>query len=140
VPGYDRTVLPDIWLQAPTDIGTAPGLKFQSGCPDRLNQFVVKEKTFFHPDSLTTKNDPIQAAQPVNRKPAKSMSKIRVLVGTRKGAFILTSDGKRERWKISDPHFAGWEIYHLKGSPAESEPVVCLTNERLVRSNDPTLR
>jgi hypothetical protein len=49
------------------------------------------------------------------------MSKIRVLVGTRKGAFILTSDGKRERWKISDPHFAGWEIYHLKGSPAESD-------------------
>jgi photosystem II stability/assembly factor-like uncharacterized protein len=48
------------------------------------------------------------------------MSKIRVLVGTRKGAFILTSDGKRERWKISDPHFAGWEIYHVKGSPAES--------------------
>jgi photosystem II stability/assembly factor-like uncharacterized protein len=48
------------------------------------------------------------------------MSKIRVLVGTRKGAFILTSDGKRERWNISDPHFAGWEIYHLKGSPAES--------------------
>jgi hypothetical protein len=51
----------------------------------------------------------------------QSMSKIRVLVGTRKGAFILTSDGKRERWKVSDPHFAGWEIYHLKGSPAESE-------------------
>ena len=49
------------------------------------------------------------------------MSKIRVLVGTRKGAFILTSDGKRERWNISDPHFAGWEIYHLKGSPAEPD-------------------
>jgi photosystem II stability/assembly factor-like uncharacterized protein len=49
------------------------------------------------------------------------MSKIRVLVGTRKGAFILTSDGKRQRWKISEPHFAGWEIYHLKGSPAESD-------------------
>src|SRR6202041_519179 len=49
------------------------------------------------------------------------MSKIRVLVGTRKGAFILTSDGKRERWKISEPHFAGWEIYHLKGSPAQSD-------------------
>src|SRR5580698_4342074 len=48
------------------------------------------------------------------------MSKRRVLVGTRKGAFILTSDGKRERWEVSHPHFAGWEIYHLKGSPAES--------------------
>ncbi|MBV9104791.1 MAG: exo-alpha-sialidase [Verrucomicrobia bacterium] len=49
------------------------------------------------------------------------MSRIRVLVGTRKGAFILTSDGKREHWSISDPHFAGWEIYHLKGSPAEPD-------------------
>jgi photosystem II stability/assembly factor-like uncharacterized protein len=44
------------------------------------------------------------------------MSGVRVLVGTRKGAFILTSDGKRERWDISAPQFAGWEIYHLKGS------------------------
>jgi hypothetical protein len=47
------------------------------------------------------------------------MSGVRVLAGTRKGAFILTSDGKRERWEISGPHFAGWEIYHMKGSPAD---------------------
>ncbi|WP_436763713.1 WD40/YVTN/BNR-like repeat-containing protein [Streptosporangium sp. V21-05] len=47
------------------------------------------------------------------------MSGVRVLVGTRKGAFILTSDGKRERWDVSGPHFGGWEIYHLAGSPAD---------------------
>ncbi len=47
------------------------------------------------------------------------MSGVRVLVGTHKGAFILTSDGKRENWDISGPHFAGWEVYHLKGSPAD---------------------
>ncbi|MER6173736.1 exo-alpha-sialidase [Streptosporangium sp. NPDC001681] len=47
------------------------------------------------------------------------MSGVRVLVGTRKGAFILTSDGRRERWDISGPHFGGWEIYHLTGSPAD---------------------
>jgi photosystem II stability/assembly factor-like uncharacterized protein len=47
------------------------------------------------------------------------MSQVRVLVGTRKGAFILTSDGKREKWDISGPHFAGWEMYHMKGSPAD---------------------
>src|SRR5215470_890844 len=46
------------------------------------------------------------------------MSKVRVLAGTRKGAFILTSDGKRQQWDVSGPHFAGWEIYHMKGSPA----------------------
>jgi photosystem II stability/assembly factor-like uncharacterized protein len=47
------------------------------------------------------------------------MSQVRVLVGTRKGAFILTSDGKREQWEVSGPHFAGWEMYHLKASPAD---------------------
>jgi photosystem II stability/assembly factor-like uncharacterized protein len=47
------------------------------------------------------------------------MSSVRVLVGTRKGAFILTADAKREAWEISGPHFAGWEIFHLKGSPVE---------------------
>jgi len=49
------------------------------------------------------------------------MSRIRVLVGTRKGAFVLGSDGKRERWDVSGPHFGGWEIYHMKGSPADPD-------------------
>ena len=51
------------------------------------------------------------------------MSNVRVLVGTRKGTFIMTSDAnimtsdaKRNRWDISGPHFAGWEIYHLKAA------------------------
>jgi photosystem II stability/assembly factor-like uncharacterized protein len=47
------------------------------------------------------------------------MSGVRLLVGTRKGAFVLTSDGKREKWDVSGPHFAGWEIYHVKGSPVD---------------------
>ena len=47
------------------------------------------------------------------------MSRVRVLVGTRKGAFVLESDGKRQKWDVSGPHFGGWEIYHLKGSPAD---------------------
>jgi photosystem II stability/assembly factor-like uncharacterized protein len=47
------------------------------------------------------------------------MSKVRVLVGTKKGAFILTSDGNRKQWDVSGPFFGGWEMYHLKGSPVE---------------------
>jgi BNR/Asp-box repeat protein len=47
------------------------------------------------------------------------MSKVRLLVGTRKGAFVLTSDGVRKQWDINGPHFGGWEMYHLKGSPAD---------------------
>src|SRR5688572_22576940 len=47
------------------------------------------------------------------------MSAVRVLVGTRKGAFILSSDGARRTWEVSGPHFAGWEVYHLKGSPVD---------------------
>jgi photosystem II stability/assembly factor-like uncharacterized protein len=47
------------------------------------------------------------------------VSGVRVLVGTRKGAFILTADGARDRWEVSGPHFGGWELYHLKGSPVD---------------------
>ena len=47
------------------------------------------------------------------------MAGVRVLVGTKKGAFILTSDGKRKSWDVSGPHFSGWEIYHMKGSAAD---------------------
>jgi photosystem II stability/assembly factor-like uncharacterized protein len=53
------------------------------------------------------------------------MSAVRVLVGTRKGAFILTSDGSRKKWQVSGPLFAGWEIYHLKGSPADPNRIYC---------------
>jgi photosystem II stability/assembly factor-like uncharacterized protein len=51
------------------------------------------------------------------------MSSVRVLVGTRKGAFVLTADGKRQDWTVSGPHFPGWEMYHLKGSPADPNRV-----------------
>src|SRR4051794_26518709 len=61
------------------------------------------------------------AARETARSPRKevTMSGVRVLVGTKKGAFVLTSDAKRDRWEVSGPHFAGWEIYHVKGSPAD---------------------
>ena len=49
------------------------------------------------------------------------MSGVRLLVGTRKGAFVLTSDGGRKSWRVDGPHFAGWEIYHVKGSPANPD-------------------
>ena len=49
------------------------------------------------------------------------MSSVRILVGTRKGAFVLSSDGRRESWEVSGPLFAGWEMYHVKGSPADPD-------------------
>ena len=66
---------------------------------------------------------------------------VRVLVGTRKGAFILTSDEKREKWDVSGPHFAGWEIYHLKGSPVDSNRLYASQSsgwfgQLIQRSND----
>ena len=51
------------------------------------------------------------------------MGAVRVLVGTRKGAFVLSADGKRERWTVAGPHFGGWELYHVKGSPADPNRV-----------------
>ena len=69
------------------------------------------------------------------------MSTVRVLVGTRKGAFILSSDGKREKWDISGPHFAGWEIYHVKGSPIDPQRLYASQcsgwfGQMIQRSND----
>jgi BNR/Asp-box repeat len=43
------------------------------------------------------------------------MSKVRILVGTRKGAFILESND-RQVWTVNGPLFGGLEVYHLKGS------------------------
>ena len=68
------------------------------------------------------------------------MSKVRVLVGTRKGAFVLSSDASRKKWKVDGPQFAGWEIFHLKGSPAEPRSALRLPVQRLVRPGDASLR
>jgi photosystem II stability/assembly factor-like uncharacterized protein len=69
------------------------------------------------------------------------MSGVRLLVGTRKGAFVLTADGKRSKWDISGPHFAGWEVYHLKGSPADADRLYASqssgwSGQVIQRSND----
>ena len=69
------------------------------------------------------------------------MSGVRVLVGTRKGGFVLTSDGKRERWDVSGPFFGGWEMYHIKGSPADPNRLYASQSsgwfgQMIQRSND----
>ena len=69
------------------------------------------------------------------------MNGVRVLVGTRKGAFVLSADGRREDWKIAGPHFGGWEIYHMKGSPADPDRIYASQStgwfgQLIQRSND----
>jgi photosystem II stability/assembly factor-like uncharacterized protein len=51
------------------------------------------------------------------------MTDVRVLVGTRKGAFVLTSEGKRRDWDVTGPLFGGWEVYHVAGSPADPDRI-----------------
>ena len=69
------------------------------------------------------------------------MSRIRLLVGTRKGAFVLSSDGARQSWDVKGPFFGGWEVYHLKGSPADPDRIYASQStgwfgQLLQRSND----
>src|ERR1700681_4682320 len=69
------------------------------------------------------------------------MSKVRVLAGTRKGAFVLTSDGKGEKWDVSGPHFAGVGNFHLKGSPVDPNRLYASQcsgwfGQQIQRSND----
>ncbi len=78
---------------------------------------------------------------PNHRQKLTGGSRLRVLAGARKGAFILTSDGKRERWDMSSPRFGGWEIYHLKGSPVDPNLLCALQSsgwfaQLTQRSND----
>ena len=68
------------------------------------------------------------------------MTGVRVLVGTRKGAFTLTSDGAAPNWTVDGPHFGGWEIYHVAGSPADPDRLYASAVGRLVRAGDPALR
>lgn len=56
------------------------------------------------------------------------MTGVRVLAGTHKGGFVLTSDGNREKWEISGPHFGGWDVYHMKGSPADQDRLYASQN------------
>jgi photosystem II stability/assembly factor-like uncharacterized protein len=65
--------------------------------------------------------DPQANHQNAKKSEEQIMSGVRVLVGTRKGAFILTSDAKREKWEVNGPLFAGWEIYHIAASPANPD-------------------
>ncbi len=69
------------------------------------------------------------------------MNKVRLLVGTKKGAFVMTSDGTRRKWDVSGPHFAGWEIYHVKGSPLDPNRIYASQSSSwfgqiIQRSND----
>jgi photosystem II stability/assembly factor-like uncharacterized protein len=56
------------------------------------------------------------------------VSGVRVLVGTRKGAFVLSADGTRSAWDVSGPFFGGWEMYHLKGSPVDPDRIYASQN------------
>jgi len=39
--------------------------------------------------------------------------RIEVLVGTKKGAFILDSDATRQQWRVRGPFVDGWPVHHL---------------------------
>lgn len=69
------------------------------------------------------------------------MSSVRVLVGTRKGAFVIESDGKRQKWSVNGPFFGGWELYHLKGSPVDPNRIYASQSsswfgQKIQRSDD----
>mgnify|MGYP003862624875 CR=1 FL=1 len=69
------------------------------------------------------------------------VSTVRVLVGTKKGAFVLTSDAMRMKWGVEGPLFAGWEMYHVKGSPVDPDRLYASQcsgwfGQMIQRSND----
>jgi photosystem II stability/assembly factor-like uncharacterized protein len=45
-------------------------------------------------------------------------SKVLVLLGTRKGVFILESDGGRRSWQLRGPYCETWPVNHVVADPA----------------------
>ncbi len=41
------------------------------------------------------------------------MPQVRLLIGTKKAAFIYTADERRETWQLSNPIYTGWSVYHM---------------------------
>src|ERR1700748_3361432 len=92
-------------------------------------------------DSTACRSSDSRRMLSVRLRKGLPMSGVRVLVGTRKGAFVLSSDGKREQWDVSGPHFPGWEIYHVKGSPVDPNRLYASQSsswfgQQIQRSND----
>lgn len=56
--------------------------------------------------------------------PRGKVKRVQVLVGTRKGAFVFTSDLRRRSWKVDGPHFAGQNVYHFISAGREGGPVL----------------
>src|SRR5919198_3994261 len=44
---------------------------------------------------------------------------VRVLVGTRKGLFVLVAGDERRDWTIDGPHLVGWEVFHAVQDPRD---------------------
>ncbi len=44
---------------------------------------------------------------------------VAVLVGTRKGLFVITSDEGRSEWSVEAPQLVGWEVFHAMRDPRD---------------------
>ncbi|MEX0749426.1 MAG: exo-alpha-sialidase, partial [Dehalococcoidia bacterium] len=47
---------------------------------------------------------------------------MKLLVGTKKGAFIYESDTRREKWRVSEPILTGWTVYHMAADTRRETP------------------
>jgi len=57
-----------------------------------------------------------------------------VLIGTRKGCFVLESDGDRRDWKVRGPYCEGWPVYHAVYDSDTGAPIERLTTRMLYAS------
>ncbi len=53
--------------------------------------------------------------------PTPRKGSVLVLVGTRKGAFLLSSDARRRSWRVDGPHFPGRNVHHFILDSRDSE-------------------
>jgi photosystem II stability/assembly factor-like uncharacterized protein len=52
-----------------------------------------------------------------------------VLAGTKKGLFLLRSDGDRQRWELEGPVLEGWSVYHAMLDARDGSLHACTNHE-----------
>ncbi len=58
---------------------------------------------------------------------------VRVLIGSKKGAFVLESDSVRRDWRVRGPFCEHWPLTHVAADLAERDHL-CDRRQRLVRA------
>ncbi len=57
--------------------------------------------------------------------------KVRILIGTRKGGYVLEGDAARKKWKLAAQMQRGWDVFHMTADPRHPGDLYACVNSWL---------